>query len=187
MGMPATQTDWTVDMVHALPDDGNRHEIIDGELFVTPAPSYDHQDTAFRLAQRLDAYLAIHRVGHVFMAPTDVVFDARTLVQPDVVVVPLMAGKRPRSYAEAGKPLLAVEIVSPGSARTDRVRKRELYQREEVPEYWIVDPDARVIERWQPEDTRPEILVDRITWQPEGAAEPMTVELGEFWAEVFDR
>ena len=185
MGMPATQTHWTVDMVHALPDDGNRYEIIDGELLVTPAPSFDHQDAAFQLAKRLDAYLAIYRVGHMFMAPTDVVFDARTLVQPDVVVVPLIAGKRPRTQAEAGKPLLAVEIVSPGSARTDRVRKRELYQREGVPEYWIVDPDARVIERWRPEDSRPEILVNRIGWQPAGAAEPMTIELGEFWDEVF--
>ena len=187
MGMAATQTHWTVDMVHALPDDGMRHEIIDGELFVTPAPSYDHQDTAFRLAQRLDSYLTTHRVGHVFMAPTDVIFDARTLVQPDVVVVPLKAGKRPRTHAEAGNPVLAIEIVSPGSARTDRVRKRELYQREGIPEYWIVDPDARVIERWRPEESRPEILVDRITWQPEGATEPMTIELTAFWEEVFGR
>ncbi len=187
MGMPATQTHWTVDMVHALPDDGKRHEIIDGELFVTPAPSYDHQDTAFLLARQLHAYLATDRVGHMFMAPTDVVFDAHTLVQPDLVVVPLIAGKRPHSYAEAGKPLLAIEIVSPTSARTDRVRKRELYQREGVPEYWIVDPDARVVERWRPEDSRPEILVDRITWQPERAREPMTIELAALWEEVFER
>jgi Uma2 family endonuclease len=185
MGMAATQTHWTVDMVHALPDDGKRYEIIDGALLVTPAPSYDHQDTAFLLARQLHAYLTTHRVGHVFMAPTDVIFDARTLVQPDVLVVPLIDGKRPRTYAEAGKPVLAMEVVSPSSARTDRVRKRELYQREAVPEYWIVDPDARVIERWRPGDTRPEILVDRITWQPEGAGGSMTIELAAFWEEVF--
>ena len=186
MGMAATQTHWTVDMVHALPDDGKRYEVIDGDLLVTPAPSYDHQDTAFLLARRLHAYLATHRVGHVFMAPTDVIFDPRTLVQPDVVVVPLIAGKRPRNYAEAGTPVLAVEIVSPGSARTDRVRKRDLYQREGVPEDWIVDPDARVIERWRSADTRPEILDDRISWQPTGATEPMTMELSGFWDEVFE-
>ena len=183
--MAATQTHWTVDMVHALPDDGKRYEIIDGELFVTPSPSYDHQETAFLVARAFHAYLATHRVGHAFLAPTDVIFGPRTLVQPDVLVVPLKGGKRPRTHAEAGKPVLAIEIVSPRSARTDRVRKRELYQREGVPEYWIVDPDARVIERWRPEDTRPEILIDRVTWQPEGAGEPMTIELAKFWDEVF--
>ena len=81
---------------------------------------------------------------------------------------------------------MAVEIVSPGSARTDRVRKRELYQHEGIPEYWIVDPDARLIERWRPEDSRPEILADRIGWQPAGPTEPMMIELSEFWNEVFE-
>jgi len=186
MGMAATQTHWTVDMVHALPDDGQRYEIIDGELFVTPSPSYDHQEAAFAIARRLASYLAIHRVGHAALAPLDVIFGERTLVQPDVFVVHLIQGKRPRNSADAGVPLLAIEIVSPSSARTDRVRKRGLYRREGVPEYWIVDPDARVIERWRPDDQRPEILSDRITWMPDNAAEPMTIELAEYWNEVFD-
>ena len=68
----------------------------------------------------------------------------------------------------------------------DRVRKRELYQRQGVPEYWIVDLDARLVERWRPGDTRPEILGDRIVWQADGAGEPMTIELAEYWHEVFD-
>ncbi|HEY5220415.1 MAG TPA: Uma2 family endonuclease [Gemmatimonadaceae bacterium] len=186
MGMAATQTHWTVDMVQALPDDGQRHEIMDGELFVTPAPSADHQEAAFRLARYLYAYLAAHRVGHVFTAPGDVEFDRHTLVQPDLFVVPLVQGKRPRTWKEAGRPLLAVEVLSPSTARVDRVRKRELYQRQGVPEYWIVDLDARVIERWRPDDQRPEILSDRITWKPENATEPMTIELAEYWHEVFD-
>ena len=185
MGMAATQTHWTVDMVHALPDDGKRYEIIDGELFVTPAPSFDHQRAVLRLAIRLETYLLPQRLGEVFVAPLDVILSPRTLVQPDVLVLPLYRGRLARTREEAGKPLLTVEILSPGSARTDRVRKRALYQREGVPEYWIVDLDARVIERWRPEDTRPEILADRITWQPEGAIDPMTVDLGEFWEEVF--
>ena len=184
--MPATQTHWTVDMVHALPDDGKRYEIIDGELLVSPGQSLDHQQTAFALAVRLRSYLENHRVAHVFMARLDVIFDPRTLVQPDVLVLPLYKGRRPRTREEAGKPLLTVEILSPGSARTDRVRKRALYQREGVPEYWIVDADARVIERWRPKDSRPEILADRIAWHPEGAIEPMTIELGQFWDEVYD-
>ena len=113
------------------------------------------------------------------------IFGARTLVQPDVLVLPLHEGRPPRTVEEAGSPLLAIEIISPSSAHTDRVRKRELYQREGVPEYWIVDPDAQVIERWRPEDSRPEILIDRIDWLPEGATEPMMIELAAFWEEVF--
>ena len=183
--MPATQTHWTVDMVHALPDDGKRHEIIDGELFVTPSPSYDHQGTVLALAVRLRTYLTANRVGRVFVAPLDVTFGPRTLVQPDVLVLPLHEGRPPRTVEEAGGPLLAIEILSPSSAHTDRVRKRGLYQREGVPEYWIVDPNARVIERWRPEDSRPEILTETLTWNPIGAAEPLTFDLPELWNEVF--
>ena len=186
MGMAATQTHWTVDMVQALPDDGQRHEIMDGELFVTPSPSYDHQVAILRLTLRIAPYLAAHRAGYLFFAPGDVAFDRHTLVQPDLFVVPLVQGKRPRTWEEAGRPLLAVEVLSPSTARVDRVRKRELYQRQGVPEYWIVDLDARVIERWRPEELRPEILTDRITWAPNEAAEPLTIELAEYWHEVFD-
>ncbi len=186
MGMAATQTHWTVDMVRALPDDGQRHEIIDGELFVTPSPSYDHQEAAFAIARRLASHLAVHRVGHTALAPLDVTFGGHTLVQPDVFVVPLTHGKRPRNPADAGVPLLAIEIMSPSSARADRGRKRELYQRQGVQEYWIVDLDARLVERWRPGETRPEILTERITWAPAGATGPLTIELAEYWAEVFE-
>lgn len=188
MGMAATQTPdrWTVEMLHALPDDGRRYEIINGELFVTPSPSYDHQAVVLRLAMQLDAYLRRHRVGYASIAPGDVEFGPLTLVQPDVFVLPPVDGRRPTSWREAGRPLLAVEVISPTSAAADRVRKRALYQRQGVPEYWIVDLDARVIERWRPADERPEILSERIAWAPEGAAEPLAIELGEFWREVFE-
>ena len=189
MGMAATHTPdrWTVDMVHALPDDGRRHEVVDGELFVTPSPSVTHQVAVLRLFLRLEAYLARSGAGYPFVAPGDVQFGPATLVQPDLFVVPLIAGKRPRSWQEAGRPLLAVEVVSPGSAHADRIRKRDLYRREGVPEYWIVDPDARVIERWRPDDARPEILSERLDWQPAGSSEPLAIELPGYWAEVFDR
>ena len=188
MGMAAPHTDWTVERLQALPDDGNRYEIIDGELLVTPAPSFDHQGLVMRLAMRLEAYLSLHRVGYVRIAPGDVILDSRTLVQPDVFVVPPVDGRRPRSWSEAPTPMLAIEVLSPSSARADRVRKRDLYRRAGVAEYWIVDPEARVIERWRPGEDRPEILSERIAWAPAGvdAAEPMTIELAEFWREVFE-
>ena len=186
MAAPHTPTHWTVDMVHALPDDGRRYEAIDGELFVTPSPSYRHQYAVLALAVRLRAFLAAYPVGQVIIAPADVEFSRDTVVEPDVFVVPLVDGRRPQTTKEAGRPLLAIEVVSPNSARADRGRKRVLYQRQGVPEYWIVDLDARVIERWRPEDDRPEIVSERMGWAPEGAAEPMTIELAEFWGEVLD-
>jgi Uma2 family endonuclease len=80
--------------------------------------------------------------------------------------------------------LLAVEIVSPSSARHDRVRKRPAYQRNRVPEYWIVDDISQMIERWTPDNERPEQLAERLTWHPAGASEPFILDLVEFFKEV---
>ena len=77
--------------------------------------------------------------------------------------------------------LLAIEVRSPSTAAVDQGRKRLLYQRERVPEYWIVDCDARCIERWRPADERPEVLTERISWQPDGARAPLVDELPEFF------
>jgi len=76
-------------------------------------------------------------------------------------------------------------VISPSSARGDRVDKRESYQRNGVPEYWIVDTAARVVERWHPADDRPEIVSDQIIWTPAGAAEPFVLDLVAYFAEVF--
>ncbi|HEU4990762.1 MAG TPA: Uma2 family endonuclease [Gemmatimonadaceae bacterium] len=185
--MPAThpQRHWTADLLHAMPDDGLRYEIIDGALFVTPSPTPAHQSAVLQFAIRLDAYLRDSRVGYVWVAPGDVEFRSDTLVQPDVFVVPPTNGARPVSWRDAGRPLLVIEVVSPSTAAVDRVRKRALYQREGVPEYWIADLDARVIERWRPGDERPEILSEAIRWEPAGAEQPLTIALPEFWTQVF--
>ena len=183
MGM-ATSAGWTVEQLATLPDDGKRYEIIDGELYVTPAPALRHQYAVTQLLGRLFNYLNTHRVGVVVGAPTDVEFEPRTVVEPDVLVMPLVSGRPPESFAETGRLLLAVEVLSPGTAARDRGVKRELYQRQNVPEYWIVDLDARLIERWRPADQRPEIVRDRLEWLPEGAAEPLVIEVPAFFAEV---
>jgi Uma2 family endonuclease len=81
--------------------------------------------------------------------------------------------------------LLAVEVLSPSSGRYDRVTKRPHYQRH-VPEYWIVDLDARLFERWRAGDERPEILTETLEWTPAGASEPFTLDLIRFFALVFD-
>jgi len=188
MGMPATQGHrWTAAEVRALPEvPGKQFEVIDGELFVSPGPSYAHQYVAAELMLRITAYVRAQHLGYVLMGPGDVEPDPHTLVQPDVFVVPPVQGRAPRDFAEAERLLLAVEVLSPSSGRKDRVIKRRLYQRMGA-EYWIVDPDARVVERWRPGDDRAELLDERIAWTPAGAGEPLTLDLAALFAEALDR
>jgi Uma2 family endonuclease len=80
--------------------------------------------------------------------------------------------------------LLAIEVLSPSTARADRTTKRRRYQRAGIPEYWIVDLDARVIERWRPGDDRPEVLGETLTWLAPGAASPLTIELAPLFARI---
>jgi Uma2 family endonuclease len=183
MAMPAA-TRWTADMVRALPDDGKRYEVIDGELFVTPAPTLRHQHAAFELATLLKPYVATHAIGMVVLSPADVLTAEHVMVQPDVFVARLVEGRRPASWNDVGIPLLAIEILSPSTARADRQVKRRLYQRERVPEYWIIDLDARLLERWRPEDERPEILGERIEWQPDSGAPPLAIDLAGYFREI---
>jgi len=184
MGMPATHRTWTVDEVWALPDDGNRYEIVDGELFVTPAPTWRHGDAAAELHLRLATYASIHQVAHIKVAPPDVVYGKHTMVQPDLFAVPLVEGRKPRTWEEAGRLLLAVEVLSPGTVRADREVKRRLYQRQRAPEYWIVDVDARLVERWRPDDGSPEILTARLEWRPDPDLAPFELDLVRYVAEV---
>ncbi len=186
MYMPLLKRDWTWDDVQLLPDDGNRYEVIDGELFVTPAPAWRHQEAVAELLGLLRAYLRRERVGHAFGAPADVVFSARNAVQPDVFVAPLVDGRRPERFEDVGRLLLAAEVISPSSGRADRVKKRALYRERGVPEYWIIDLDARTFERSTPDDARPEVLADEVVWHPVGAAEPLTIDLPSYFTTVLD-
>lgn len=186
MCMPTLKRDWTVDDLADLPDDGQRYEVIDGELFVTPSPSYDHQAAVLALARILSEYLDRERVGYPFVAPADVTFTARRGVQPDVFVVPAAGGRRPRSFVDVKRLLLAVEILSPSTARADRVVKRTLYRDEGVSEFWIVDLDSRTFDRSTPGEARVEVLDERIEWRPDGASSALKIDVGEFFARTLD-
>ncbi|MCC7054879.1 MAG: Uma2 family endonuclease [Gemmatimonadaceae bacterium] len=185
MAMPAvTPRRWTADDVRALPDEpGKRFECVDGELLASPGPRLAHQAMVGALWRALDLFVRAQRIGAVFMAPGDIELDAFTLVQPDVFILPLVEGRSPRDAAEIGFPLLFVEVLSPSTARFDRVVKRGRYQRYGV-EYWIVDLDARVVERWTPASDRPEIVTESITWQPAGAVSALVLELGPVFVEA---
>jgi Uma2 family endonuclease len=183
MAMPATTT-WTADMVRALPNDGKRYEVIDGELFVTPAPTLTHQRATFNLAIVLQPYVDGHGIGEVLLSPADVLTSEHVTVQPDVFVASLVEGRKPTSWNEVGTPVLAVEILSPSTARADRHVKRRLYQRERVSEYWIIDVDACLLERWRADDERPEILADRVDWRPDPRHPPLVIDLAKYFREV---
>lgn len=186
MGMPETAQRWTAAMVRALPNDGKRYETIDGELFVTPAPSFDHQDAVLRFLRPILEYLERTGAGYPAFSPADIEFDEETLVQPDLFVVPLVDGRRPRRWSDIERLLLAVEVLSPSTARADRTVKRRLFQRVGVPEYWIVDVEARLVERWRPGDARPEITTETLAWQPDRAHQPLVIDLPPLFADILD-
>jgi len=184
MGMPQAVDLWTAERVRALPDDGKRYECVDGELLVSPAPGLPHQRFVGALYVRLREYLERLPVGEVVFSPADIELDPHTLVQPDVFVVPIGASGPPRSWRDVERLLLAVEVLSPSTARYDRVVKRGKFQRAGVPEYWAVDLDACVVERWRPGDERPEIVSESLSWHPVTAAEPLVLDLPTLFADA---
>lgn len=186
MGMPDAARRWTRDEVLALPDDGNRYELIHAELLVTPSPNGVHQRAVWALFHLIHPYVRRHRVGLTGLAPADLDLGAGHLVQPDLFVVHLRPdGREPVEWPEFGVPRLIVEVSSPSTARYDRTTKRRLYQRCRVAGYWIVDADARTIERWEPDDARPEILEEQVSWHPAPALEPLLINLPAFFREVW--
>jgi Uma2 family endonuclease len=165
MGMPAVSPDiTTIPELLALPEDGMRHELLDGVHAVTPSPALLHQAVLREMETAVAEVLKGQDRFQLFWSPADVVLGPRTLVQPDLFVVEQQPGQRLRSWADVGVPVLALEVLSPGTAVRDRGVKRRIYQQAGVPEYWIVDLDARLVERWRPEDTRPEVLSETLDW-----------------------
>lgn len=184
--MSLSHTEWTVGMLDALPDDRNRYEVIDGELFVTPAPSVVHQIAASRLFLLLAPYAVLVGLDPLF-APTAVTFSDRREVQPDVLVIPrLPNGKHAAHFRDVGVLVLSVEILSESSTRTDRHEKRHLYQDEHVADYWIVDLDLRRIERWTPDAIQPELLTKTLAWQPIATHSPLIIDLEGYFRAVLD-
>ena len=190
MGMPAERTRrWTAgevrSLIDAAPLAAPRYELVDGELLVTRSPSFAHQAAVRELVLVLHEYLARERVGQVLCSPSDVELEPDDVRQPDVFVVPLREERRALTEGNPVQELvLAVEVLSPSSGRHDRVKKRPGYQRH-VSDYWIVDVDSRVVERWQPGDERPAIVSDTLTWLPAGASAPFELPLGSFFARVW--
>jgi len=137
---------WTYADYAALPDDGNRYEIIAGVLYMTPAPGTGHQSVSARVVTFLVTHVEFAGLGRVFAAPVDVELAPDTVVQPDIVVVLSANLDRITPSRIIGAPDLVVEILSPGTAGYDRREKQDAYARSGVGEYWIVDPGAQTVE-----------------------------------------
>lgn len=188
MGMPSTESRrWSVEDVWALPDDGNRYETVDGELLVSPAPRLIHQHVVGAIYLQLETWVQGpgKRVGVALMAPSDVILDAYTLVQPDLFVLPPISKAVLFGQEPAPTPLLVVEVLSPSTARDDRLKKRPRFQRAGI-ECWLVDVESHLVERWTPDVDRPEICTDSVTWAPAGSLEPFRLALDSIWDMIGD-
>ena len=179
MGM-AAPIYFTADMVRAMPDDGNRYEVVYGELLVTPAPRVWHQVLVHRLSVAIELYLRTEPAGMVLTAPADISWGRDVLVQPDVfVVVPEEA--RTLIWSRVQTLLLVAEVLSPSTARGDRMLKRLRYREAGIPLYWLVDGDERSVEVWTPADDFPTVERERLVWQAPGARMPFTLALEELF------
>lgn len=172
------QTGWSYSEFARLPsDDGNRYEVIGGELYVTPAPRTPHQIAITRLIRFLHGFVDQHNLGWVLPGPVDVLFAEGDYLEPDLVFV---RRERRGIISDRGieaAPDLVVEVASPSTADRDRGIKRERYAFFGVPEYWILDPDAKQIEvyRLQRDPTQPIIATDTVSWTPFPGGPALTI------------
>jgi Uma2 family endonuclease len=172
---------WTLAELDRLPDDGNKYELLAGELFVTPAPSPAHEQLVSVLYGVLWPYVRAHGLGHLY-TPRAVVRTDESEVEPDLMVRPATP-TLPKTWAEMPTPLLVVEILSRTTQRRDREQKRAFYLRIGVAEYWMVDRWSRCIHvvRRDVEDVVAESVLD---WTPAGAREALHIDVAAYFNEA---
>lgn len=175
---------WTLAELDRLPDDGNTYELIDGELFVTPAPAPVHEELASMLLRILVTFVAKQGIGRVY-TPHAVVRTSDSQVEPDLMVRPMMP-TLPEKWVDMPTPLLVVEILSRTTQRRDRAQKRRFYQRIGVAEYWMVDRLERNIHvvRQKADDLVADSVLE---WRPDGASEALRIDVAAYFAEALGK
>ncbi len=171
---------WSYAEFERLPDDGNRYEVIAGELVVSPSPRPRHQRAAVRLTSALEVFTQAHGLGEVYAAPTDVLLADGDYLVPDVVFVRRDRAAIVSERAIESAPDLVVEVISPSTALLDRGIKRERYALYGVPLYWVVDVDLRQIEVYrlaESPDEPVEVATDTLTWQPVEGGPSLTLSV----------
>ena len=188
--MPAIRRHWTTADVRALMDESRpwpRYELIDGELLVTPSPGRPHQLAVTEIVVLLHQYLHTQPIGVAFVSPADLELRPGTITQPDAFIVPVgnqVTADGEDQWSDVRFLLLAIEVISPSSIHTDRVTKREYYMDVGVPDYFIVDLSARIVEWWSPDRDTPRVLRDSLVWHPDRAEQPLTVSLPELFDDI---
>lgn len=153
MKAPSPRMKLTYEDFLLFPDDGKRHELIDGEHYVTPSPNTKHQTVCGNLHFLIRAWLEAHSVGRVFFAPFDIVFTQYDVVEPDLLYMSHgRAAEILTSQHVTGAPEIVVEIASKGTRKRDETIKRRLYERCGVSEYWVVDPALDVVRVYRRHD-----------------------------------
>jgi len=142
---PSPGVKLTYDDFLLFPEDGQRHELIDGEYYVTPTPKLSHQAIVGRLHLAIGNYLAATPIGRVFLSPLDVILSNFDVVEPDLLYVSNERAPEILRDWVRGAPDLAVEVGSPSTRKRDETIKRALYERFGVVEYWVVDPEIDVV------------------------------------------
>jgi Uma2 family endonuclease len=165
MAMPLTRHFTAADLA-TMPDDGQRYEIVGGELLVSPAPALRHQTIVTRLLVALLPYLNVHGLAEQLLTPpVDITLGPDTVVQPDILVADTAAAQRTERWIDVTTLFLVVEVISPSTARNDRSTKRPEYQAYGAPQYWIVDGEHRHVEVWTPDAQAPVIERERLAWR----------------------
>jgi Uma2 family endonuclease len=172
---------WTMSELHRLPDDGNKYEVVRGELFVTPAPTFGHETIAAILDTLLVPYVHANGLGRVYRPRAIVRARPHSEVEPDLMVRPVAPPRT--TWERAPRPILVVEITSETTRRRDYNEKRQLYLDLQIPEYWIVDTESREVCVVRPgqDDS---VTTDQLIWQPLSAAEPLRVDVAEVFRET---
>jgi Uma2 family endonuclease len=153
--MKTTSVKLTYDDFVNFPDDGKRHELIDGEHYVTPAPRPKHQIIVGNLHLVIGTWLETNRVGRLYLSPLDVVISQFDVVEPDLLFI--SAARVPEIMTVEnvrGTPDLVIEVGSKSTRRRDETIKKQLYERSGAQEYWIVDPEIHVVRVYRREDAR---------------------------------
>jgi Uma2 family endonuclease len=154
------------DDIWDMPEDGNQYEVIDGELYVTPSPAWAHQRVLSRLHIRVGSWVYEHDLGEIVEAPTGVVLDAETGVQPDLLYISRERLGIISQRGVEGAPDLVVEVLSPSTSSRDRGVKMRRYAAAGIPHYWLVDLNARAIEPFR---------LGQAGYEPTGGYGPGTV------------